>query len=248
MGSVSTAHLELERVALDSGERVDRDEPGRESVVVILSGRCSVVVGTDVHELSRESVFAEKASAVYVPAGRTFSIEASTSAEIVVCCGEAAVSGEPMRIDGESVACRSVGRAAYQRRVCDIVGLDVPAQHLVLGETYNEPGKWSSFPPHKHDEDRLPVEAAMEEIYLFKVDPVEGFGLQRLYSPKDGYDRAVVLRDNAMVTIPEGYHPVGAAPGCSLYYLWVLWGERRELAPFDDPGFESVKARLAAEE
>ena len=33
---------------------------------------------------------------------------------------------------------------------------------------------------------------------------------------------AVFLRHGAVVGIPSGYHPVCAAPGYRLYYLWAL--------------------------
>jgi 5-deoxy-glucuronate isomerase len=40
------------------------------------------------------------------------------------------------------------------------------------------------------------------------------------------------------VGIPGGYHPVVAAPGYRLYYLWAIGacaGSPRALATFDDP-------------
>ena len=38
-----------------------------------------------------------------------------------------------------------------------------------------------------------------------------------------------------VVGIPHGYHPVAAAPGYRLYYLWALVGARRQLAMHEDP-------------
>jgi len=43
------------------------------------------------------------------------------------------------------------------------------------------------------------------------------------------------VRDGDAVLISRGYHPVAAAPGYSLYYLWVLAGEQRQLVVFEDP-------------
>jgi len=39
-------------------------------------------------------------------------------------------------------------------------------RRLMVGETVNRPGCWSSFPPHKHDEDRPREEVAMEEVFF----------------------------------------------------------------------------------
>ena len=81
----------------------------------------------------------------------------------------------------------------------------------------------------------------MEEIYLYRLDPPQGFGLQRIYSPESGRDEAVVVKDNLVVGLPSGYHPVAAAPGYRLYYLWLLAGESRQLIPYDDPDHAWVK-------
>ena len=41
--------------------------------------------------------------------------------------------------------------------------------------------------------------------------------------------------------MPEGYHPVVCAPGCTTYYLNVLAGSAQSLANQDDPQFTWVK-------
>ena len=43
-------------------------------------------------------------------------------------------------------------------------------------------GNWSSYPPHKHDEEVPGVETALEEIYYYEVAR-GGFGFQRVYGP-----------------------------------------------------------------
>jgi 5-deoxy-glucuronate isomerase len=108
----------------------------------------------------------------------------------------------------------------------------VPSRHLLVGETFNEPGQWSSFPPHKHDGDD--GEPALEEVYYYRFDRPDGFGFQGLYEA-NGYAEAVFLKHGSIVGIPRGYHPVCAAPGYRLYYLWALVGEPRQLAMHEDP-------------
>ena len=75
----------------------------------------------------------------------------------------------------------------------------------------------------------------MEEVYFFKIKPQQGFGIQRIYSDDRSIDSTYLLQDNDTVAIPEGYHPVVAAPGYRLYYLWILAGEKRILKMRDDP-------------
>jgi 5-deoxy-glucuronate isomerase len=116
--------------------------------------------------------------------------------------------------------------------VHDVIADAVPAQRLLVGETFNEPGAWSSFPPHKHDGRN--GEPALEEVYYYRFDQPDGFGFQGLYD-HDGNERAVFLRHGSVVGFESGFHPVCAAPGYRLYYLWALAGPERRLAMYEDP-------------
>jgi 5-deoxy-glucuronate isomerase len=102
----------------------------------------------------------------------------------------------------------------------------------MVGETFNPPGHWSSFPPHKHDGRN--GEPRLEEVYHFRVSPAHGFGHQMLYT-EDGEAVTHQVRDGDAVLLPYGYHPVSAPPGYSLYYLWAMAGDQRQLALYEDP-------------
>jgi 5-deoxy-glucuronate isomerase len=56
-----------------------------------------------------------------------------------------------------------------------------------------------------------------------------------------GLDVVYTVKNDDVVSLPYGYHPVVAAPGYELYYLWALAGEKRNLIPFDDPEHAWVK-------
>ncbi len=98
---------------------------------------------------------------------------------------------------------------------------------LIVGETLNEPGRWSSWPPHRHEQ---------EEVYLFRFDPSHGFGVLVLPTAAGG-DRATVVRDGHVERIRAGYHPAVAAPGAAMYYLWALAGKGGSLRPEVDPTY-----------
>ena len=141
----------------------------------------------------------------------------------------------PVIVEPADVVVHDRGRPGWQREVHDIIADTVPAQRLLVGETFNAAGQWSSFPPHKHDGGD--GEPALEEVYYYRFDRPDGFGFQGLYE-LDGSERAVFLRHGAVVGIPRGYHPVCAAPGYRLYYLWALGpraGTARALALHEDP-------------
>ena len=123
----------------------------------------------------------------------------------------------------EAVGDEARGEGATFRRVRTYV----ESGPLIVGETLSPPGLWSSYPPHRHEH---------EEIYLYRFDPPDGFGLQ-MRSETDDDERAVVVRDGRIERITSGWHPVVAAPGADLYYLWALAGTADTLETQLDPRY-----------
>jgi 5-deoxy-glucuronate isomerase len=209
---------------------------GCEALLVVLGGCCDVraddTVWPDVG--LRADVFGGKPSAVYLPPNAVCSVTARGGVEIAVCTALAEAGGEAALIAPGSVGVRQVGEGTYRREIYDIL---VPESEvgarLIVGETYNPPGLWSSYPPHKHDEHRPPEESKLEEVYHFRVMPARGFGIQRVYG--EGLDETYSVQDRDTVVIAKGFHPVVSAPGYLLYYLWILAGEERIMRPWEDP-------------
>jgi 5-deoxy-glucuronate isomerase len=115
---------------------------------------------------------------------------------------------------------------------------DRPAESLLVCEVHTPPGHWSSYPPHKHDRDALPEESLLEETYYHRIDPAQGFALQRVYTGDGALDEAIVVRDREVVLVPRGYHTVAAPPGYADYYLNVMAGPVRSWAVANDPDHE----------
>jgi 5-deoxy-glucuronate isomerase len=115
-------------------------------------------------------------------------------------------------------------------------------------EVLTPSGNWSSFPPHKHDEDRE-GEAELEEIYYFEIghgggNP--GVGYQRVYpsGPDRETDVLAEVRSGDVVLIPDGWHgPSMAVPGYDMYYLNVMAGPSPDRAWLicDDPAHAWVR-------
>jgi 5-deoxy-glucuronate isomerase len=98
----------------------------------------------------------------------------------------------------------------------------------MVGETFNRPGGWTSYPPHKHDTVNPPHEMPYEEIYFYLFKPKAGGAIQRVYDAperEEALDVTLLLHDGDAGLIPHGYHPVAGAPGYQMYYLWVMCGE-----------------------
>jgi 5-deoxy-D-glucuronate isomerase len=119
------------------------------------------------------------------------------------------------------------------------------ADRLIAVEVLTHSGNWSSYPPHKHDEDIPGVEVALEEIYYFEVARsaagTPGLGYQRVYGSGPGreIDVTAEVRSGDVIVMPHGYHgPSMAAPGYDLYYLNVMAGPVREWKVKNDPDHE----------
>jgi 5-deoxy-glucuronate isomerase len=221
-----------------AGEEVSMETEGKEFGLVVMSGLVDVVCGQQVfHEVGgRVSVFSGPAAGLWAPPGVSVIVKALSVCEVAICAAPSRSEAGPQLIPPAQVVCRQVGNWNWVRDVCTIIGDNVPqAQRLVVGETINLPGNWSSYPPHKHTQDDYPFEVQMEEVYHYRVNPIQGFGVQCLYNDDMSIREAYIIEDGDTVVIPPAYHPVAAAPGYQLYYLWVLaaYTDRR-MRPRDD--------------
>lgn len=226
----------------------------REFTLDFFSGECVVEGTTGSGEQfrfqkvgKRNSAFSGPPEMIYIPAGSNFSIQTKSAARIGVFTAPAKVNMEssPAYISADKTAKLTVGKENWTRDVMTSIGNNVEAERLIVGETLNPPGNWSSAPPHKHDSRTAEDEVPMEEIYYFQIDPPQGFGVMRVYTaPGDGdpFDEALVVENGDTVLIPRGYHPVAAAPGYKVHYTWALAGEERRYGAWsDDPKHSWVK-------
>lgn len=225
--------LDLLRLAPGTTHRVET--PGEEMVLVLLEGHAHIQVGAQVFDAERESVWTKRATAVYVPPGNSLQLSSETGMEMAICRATWTGRGTVQVVPPSAVKVQERGTDLFQRRVEDIVAEQVTAGRLVIGETYNRPGQWSSYPPHKHDTDDPPHERSMDEVYLFRIRPSSGFAFQGLYTADGAMDRAYRIQNGDVMLLPCGYHPVAAAPGYEVYYLWALAGKDRRLTPRTDP-------------
>jgi len=225
---------------------------GRELALDVFSGECTIDGRTRAGERfhfdsvgRRTSAFAGPPEMVYLPGESEFTIRANGPTKIGIFDAPSTLAAVPVYIPGERATKLAVGKANWTRDVMTSIGSNVQAQRLLVGETLNPPGNWSSAPPHKHDTRVGTSEVPMEEIYYFQIDPPQGFAMMRVYTAPgdiDPLDVALVVENGDTVLIPRGYHPVVAAPGYKAHYTWGLAGEeRRQGAWSDDPRHAWVK-------
>lgn len=233
------------RLRLDAGGTEHYAVPDEETVVVLQQGAGTFEIDGTRWTVSRAGVFDERATALYLPPGRALTVHADTPLEAILVSTPAPAGGAPVVVRPEEVERLARGRDLYAREVHNLFVTDPSVQRLMVGETFNPPGHWSSFPPHKHDgRDGEPV---LEEVYHFRIDPPQGFGNQMLYSA-DGESVTHTVRDGDVVLLPYGYHPVSAPPGYRVCYLWAMAGKERRLALHEDPAHKWIHDSPASSE
>jgi 5-deoxy-glucuronate isomerase len=220
------------RLRLAAGANYKVHVAGEETILVLQEGTGSFTTPDGTWTLSRRNVFDERASGVYLPPGAHLTVHAEQPLEAILFSTPAAGGGKAAAITAADVEVNARGKGHYAREVHNLFVTDKHAKKLMVGETFNPPGNWSSYPPHKHDgKDGEPV---LEEVYYYRVSPATGFGQQMLYSA-DGECHTHTVKDGDAVLLPYGYHPVSAPPGYKLYYLWALAGTERKIGLHEDP-------------
>jgi 5-deoxy-glucuronate isomerase len=220
------------RLRLGAGERATYRSADEESVLVLQEGEGHLQADGGRWAVGRRGVFTERATALYLPPGVEVTVTASSPLEAILVSTPAEPGGQVAFIGPDAVQVQPRGRNSYLREVHDVFVNDRAVKRLMVGETFNPGGNWSSYPPHKHD--GSDGEPRLEEVYHFRIDPPQGFGYQTLYTAA-GESVTHRVQDGDTVLLPYGYHPVAAAPGYRLYYLWALAGEGRRLVVHEDP-------------
>jgi 5-deoxy-glucuronate isomerase len=211
-----------------------------EIAIVPLAGRCAVEAEGEAWELGgRTNVFAGMPWALYLPRDTAYGVDAE--GEVAICGARCEARREPVLVTPEDVEVEVRGAGNATRQINHIVKPDFPAERLLVVEVFTPSGNWSSYPPHKHDEDNPPGEVVLEETYYFRTPAPEAFAVQRLYSSRHGLDVTETVRDGDLMLVPYGYHTTAAAHGYDLYYLNALAGDRRSMAAADDPDLHWVR-------
>jgi 5-deoxy-glucuronate isomerase len=239
-----TKYISLDLMTGQDGESLALGT-GTERLVVVLSGRAAVALdGSDSEAVGgRTDVFEGAGDAVYLPPASSVVLTALDESLRVAVVSTAAGSQEPGAARVIAAAAQRevvVGSGSWGRTVRNILGPDDPASRLIVGETvHNGTGTWSSFPPHRHDRDSA-EEAQLEEVYYYRVLPANGFAMQARYDTDTGQEDLWMVRDGEAAAITAGFHPVVAAPGHRLWYLWILAGEQRAMRVYVDPRYRWV--------
>lgn len=256
-GSDGWSHTGLRILTLAAGasRRVETGES--EWVIVPLTGGgARVEVDGTAYQLDgRADVWAGPTDLVYVPRDSAFTVTSDDGGTLALAHARARTAFPVRRVPASAVPVELRGAGTCSRQVHNFgTPATLDADSIIACEVYTPAGNWSSYPPHKHDEDRPGVESELEEIYYFRIRVAPGgaapegadpIGYQRVYGTDERpIDVLAEVRTGDVVLVPHGWHGPAMAPaGYDMYYLNVMAGPGRERAWLicDDPAHGWVR-------
>ena len=236
--SAGWTYVGFDLYRLPAGQSASGTTGDREVCLVFVAGKGQVSVdGKEFGEHGgRPSPFLGPPAAIYVPAGSSWQVTATAICDLAVCSAPGGGDVPARVIDIPAQITR--GKGSNTRYVTNILPETAAAHSLLVVEVITPAGHTSSYPPHKHDQDNLPAESLLEETYYHRLNPPQGFALQRVYTDDRSLDEAVAVEDGDVVLVPRGYHPVATVHGYDSYYLNVMAGPKRTWKFYNAPEHE----------
>lgn len=247
--------LNMSAIRLPKGGMFKQETGECETILVILGGVCRIKTSDGIFERvgRRPNVFSGMPYALYLSRHKAFEVEAlSDELEFALSWVESNQDHPTQLVTPDKCEIEIRGGGNATRQINSILPPGFDCHRLVAVEVYTPSGNWSSYPPHKHDVHREDtngeiIEADLEEIYFYKIDPPDGYAYQRVYTDNNStndapMDGLMLARNHDAVIVPAGYHPVVSAPGYTTYYLNFLAGSAQSLAAVDDPEYAWVKS------
>lgn len=243
-------HTGLKVATLAAGGAVELPGAGEERLVIPLNGAFTVTVDGGEYRLAgRDSVFSGPSDVLYAGTGKAVTITSDGGGRVAVATAPAAAAYPTRLITAAETPVELRGAGNCSRQVHNFgTPAALEADRFIVCEVITPAGNWSSYPPHKHDEEK-DGETSLEEIYYFETrvaagapvrpGPDDAIGYQRVYaSDERPIDVSAEVRTGDVVLVPYGWHgPAMAAPGYDLYYLNVMAGpgQVRDWLISDDP-------------
>lgn len=248
------------RIAELEGGTVELTAEKLERIILPLNGSFAVTYLLDGDSeirtqllTGRKSVFHGPSDSLYLPTGTSATISGTGRVSVSEAPTDNYFPVNYMSAEETPVEIRGAGRSTRQ-----VQNFGTPAalnaDRFIVCEVITPADNWSSYPPHKHDEDVPGHESKLEEVYYFETAVSRGLeapensdpiGYMRNYGSSAGnIDTLEEVRTGDIALVPYGWHgPCMAAPGYDLYYLNVMAGpsEERVWLISDDPSHSWVR-------
>ena len=184
--SAGWRHVGFSLYRLRAGETAAEATGADEAILVVVEGKAAFrAAGRDWGVLGeRMDVFERTAPhCLYVPNGEEWAATAETGCTIAVCTAPGRGGHPPRRIGPDGITLTERGRGTNTRYINNIAMENEDfCDSLLVTEVFTPSGHWSSYPSHRHDEDDFPRITYLEETYYHRLNPKDGFGVQRVYT------------------------------------------------------------------
>ena len=232
---------------LRAGESAAEATGDREAMLVMIEGKAAVTAaGRDWGVLGERMDVFEKTPphCLYVPNGQDWQATAETDCVIAVCSAPGKSGHEARKIGPDGITLTPRGKGTNTRHINNIaMEHEDYCDSLLVTEVFTPAGNWSSYPSHRHDEDDYPRITYLEETYYHRLNPKNGFGIQRVYTDDGSLDETLAVKDGNVVLVPRGHHPCAAPYGFEMYYLNVMAGPLRKWRFVPAPEVEWIMQR-----
>ncbi|WP_304617000.1 5-deoxy-glucuronate isomerase [Paracoccus sp. (in: a-proteobacteria)] len=229
---------------LRAGERIAEATGDREVILVMVEGKAAFrAAGRDWGVMGERMDVFEKTPphCLYVPDGQDWAAEAVTDCTLAVCSAPGRGGHPARRIGPEGITLTQRGEGTNTRWINNIaMEAEDHCDSLLVTEVFTPAGHWSSYPSHRHDEDDFPRITYLEETYYHRLNPADGWAIQRVYTDDGSLDEVMAVRNHDVVLVPRGHHPCAAPHGMELYYLNVMAGPRRAWRFVKAPEMERI--------
>lgn len=170
------AHTRLKVASLKSGAVVALPSAAEERIVVPLGGSFTVAVdGTDYNLTGRSNVFSGPSDVLHSGINKAVTITSGVGGgRVDIATAPARNSYATRHITAAEIPVELRGAGNCSRQVHNFgTPAALETDRFIVCEVHTPAGNWSSYPPHKRNEEK-DDETAFEEIYYFETQVAAG--------------------------------------------------------------------------
>ena len=184
-----------------------------ETAFLLLKGEAEISWNCKTEKIKRANPFEKTPYCLHVPKNTAVSITAKEGTEILIEQTDNDRYFDPVFYTPDDILYQEFGKGQWDGtgyRICSTVFDydNAPYSNMVLGEVFNQPGRWSSYPPHHHPQ---------PEVYYYQFDKPQGFGACFIG------DNVFKSTEGSACFITDGFdHEQVVAPGYEMCYVWMI--------------------------